>query len=73
MSLEISSQTESRLIENARALGLSVEAYLQQLMGAEEQEFIAAVEEGLRDVEEGRVKPARTALPGLGKKLGFSS
>jgi prevent-host-death family protein len=37
-----------------------------------ESEFVAAVNEGLRDVEEGRVYPAREALEALGRKLALS-
>ncbi len=35
-----------------------------------ERDFVAAVNEGLRDVEEGRVYPALPALKALGRKLG---
>jgi PHD/YefM family antitoxin component YafN of YafNO toxin-antitoxin module len=38
----------------------------------ERERFIAAVNEGLRDVEEGRVYPAREALKALGRELGVS-
>jgi len=37
-----------------------------------EREFVAAVNEGLKDLEEGRVQPAREALEALGRKLGVS-
>jgi PHD/YefM family antitoxin component YafN of YafNO toxin-antitoxin module len=38
----------------------------------ERERFIAAVNEGLRDIEEGRVYPAREALKALGRELGVS-
>jgi predicted transcriptional regulator len=38
----------------------------------ERERFVAAVNEGLRDVEEGRVYPAREALQALGRELGVS-
>jgi predicted transcriptional regulator len=37
-----------------------------------EREFIAAVNEGLKDIEEGRVYPAREALEALGRELRVS-
>ena len=74
MTLEISEDTKSRVLANARAQGLDVDDYLRRLMlEAEEQSgFVAAVEEGLADIESGRVRPAREALSQLGAKLGFS-
>jgi predicted transcriptional regulator len=52
-----------------------VDDYLRRLMlEAEEQsDFVSAVEEGLADVEAGRVHPAREALSQLGARLGLSS
>jgi hypothetical protein len=42
------------------------------MLEAEQQsDFASAVEEGLGDVEAGRVRPAREALSQLGAKLGF--
>jgi predicted transcriptional regulator len=75
MTLEISEETKVRVLANARAQGLEVDDYLRWLMvAAEEQsDFVFAVEEGLADVEAGRVRPAREALSQLGAKLGFSS
>lgn len=72
MNLEVSTQTGAQVLDNARAQGMSVDDYLQQLMAetVEEQAFVAAVEEGLRDEEAGRVRPAREALAELGAKLG---
>jgi PHD/YefM family antitoxin component YafN of YafNO toxin-antitoxin module len=52
------------------------EAYQKLLNRVEELEyergFVAAVNEGLKDIEEGRVYPAREALEALGHKLGVS-
>ena len=75
MTLEISEETKVRVLANARARGLDVDDYLRRLMlDAEEQsDFVSAVEEGLADVEAGRVRPMREALSQLGAKLGFSS
>jgi hypothetical protein len=70
--LEISPETEAQLLENARAQGLNVEAYLRWLMAEEQAEFISTVEEGLRDVDAGQLHPARQALSELGTKLGVS-
>lgn len=39
---------------------------------AEREEMIAAIREGLADVQAGRTKPARTALRALGKKYGIT-
>jgi len=39
---------------------------------AEREETIAAIREGLADVEAGRTKPARAALRALAKKYGLS-
>jgi hypothetical protein len=74
MSLEISEETEGRVLANARAQGMEVDDYLRQLMLEAEQrvDFVSTVEEGLADVESGRVRPAREALSQLGTKLGFS-
>lgn len=74
MNLEISEETKVRVLANARAQGLEVDDYLLRLMlEAEEQsDFVSAVEEGLGDVEGGRVRPMREALSQLGAKLGFS-
>ena len=38
----------------------------------EQREFTAAVELGLKDLNEGRVIPSRDALLDLGQKFGFS-
>ena len=62
MSLQISSETEQQLLQNARAQGLEVEDYLRWLMAEEQADFIAAVEQGLREVETGRVRPARPGI-----------
>jgi len=74
MTLEISEETRDRVLANARAQGLDVDDYVRRLMQEAERqsEFVSAVEEGLRDVEAGRVRPAREALNQLGTKLGFS-
>jgi hypothetical protein len=74
MTLEISEETKARLLANARAQGMDVDDYVRRLMlEAERQsDFVSAVEEGLGDVEGGRVRPAREALSQLGAKLGFS-
>jgi predicted transcriptional regulator len=73
MNLEISEETRVRLLANARAQGLEVDDYLRRLMlDAEEQsDFVSAIEEGLANVERGRVRPMREALSQLGAKLGF--
>jgi predicted transcriptional regulator len=73
--LEISEETKVRVLANARAQGLEVDDYLRRLMlEAEEQyDFVSAVEEGLAEVESGRVRPAHEALSQLGAKFGFSS
>jgi predicted transcriptional regulator len=75
MTLEISEETKARMLANARAQGLEVDDYLRRLMleAEEHGDFVSAVEEGLADVELGRVRPAREALSELGAKLGFSS
>jgi predicted transcriptional regulator len=74
MKLKISEETKARVLANARSQGLEVDDYLRRLMlEAEEQgDFVSAIEEGLADVEGGRVRPAREALSELGAKLGFS-
>ena len=73
MTLEVSEETKLRVLANARAQGLEVDDYLRRLMLEAEQQsdFVSAVEEGLLDVEAGRVRPAREALSQLGAKLGF--
>lgn len=38
----------------------------------ERERFVIAVNEGLKDIEEGRVYPAREALEALGRDLGVS-
>jgi predicted transcriptional regulator len=75
VSLEISEETKVRVLANARARGLEADDYLRRLMlEAEEQsDFVSAIEEGLADVEGGRVRPMREALGQLGAKLGFPS
>jgi predicted transcriptional regulator len=75
MTLEISEETKARVLANARAQGLEVDDYLRRLMLEDEQQsdFASAIEQGLADVEAGRVRPAREALSQLGAKLGFSS
>jgi predicted transcriptional regulator len=75
MTLEISEETKARVLANARAQGLEVDDYLRRLMLEDEQQsdFASAIEQGLADVEAGRVRPAREALSQLGGKLGFSS
>jgi predicted transcriptional regulator len=74
MALEISEETKARVLANAQAQGLDGDGYVRRLMLEEERQsdFVSAVEEGLRDVEGGRVRPAREALSQLGAKLGFS-
>ena len=72
MNTLISSETEARLLEGAQSRGLSVDSYLRELLDQEQREFTLAVEQGLREVEEGRVRPARAALAEIGQKLGFS-
>ncbi len=74
MNLEISEETKVQVLANARAQGLEVDDYLRRLMLEAEQQsdFVSAVEEGLADVEGGRMHPAREALSQLGAKLGFS-
>ena len=74
MTLEISEETKARMLANARAQGLDVDDYLRRLMLEAERrsDFVFAVEEGVQDVEAGRVHPAREALSRLGAKLGFS-
>jgi predicted transcriptional regulator len=73
MTLEVSEETKVRVLANARAQGLEVDDYLRRLMREAEQQsdFVSAIEEGLADVEAGRVRPAREALGQLGAKLGF--
>lgn len=74
MTLEVSEETKVRVLANARAQGLEVDDYLRRLMLEAEQQsdFVSAVEDGIEDVERGRVRPAREALSQLGAKLGFS-
>ena len=71
MSLDISLETQEILAQNARAQGLEIEPYLRWLMAANRDEFVACIEEGLRDLEAGRLQPAREALATLGTKLGL--
>lgn len=71
MPLEISAETQEMLTRNTQAQGLDVETYLRRLIAAEEADFASLVEEGLRDVKAGRIRPAREALAELGTKLGF--
>ena len=73
MTLEVSEETKVRVLANGRAQGLEVDDYLRRLMREAEQQsdFVSAIEEGLADVEAGRVRPAREALSQLGAKLGF--
>jgi hypothetical protein len=72
MNLDISRKIREQLLQNAHAHGLSIDGYLQLIMEEQQREFIAAVEEGVRDMQEGKVRPAREALTDLGKKRGFS-
>jgi predicted transcriptional regulator len=74
MTLEISGETKLRVLANTRAQGLDADDYVRRLMLEEERQsdFVSAVEEGLGDVEAGRVRSAREALSQLGAKLGFS-
>jgi len=69
MSLDISLETQEILAQNAKAQGLEIEAYLRWLMAANRDEFVASVEEGLRDVDARRLQPTREALASLGTKL----
>ena len=69
MSLDISLETQEILAQNAKARGLEIEAYLRWLMAANRDEFVASVEEGLRDVDARRLQPTREALASLGTKL----
>ena len=48
--------------------------YLRRLIleAGEQNDFVSAVEQGLADVEAGRVRHAREALNHLGANLGFS-
>ena len=64
MTLEISEETKVRVLANARAQGLEVDDYLRRLMleAEERSDFISAIEEGLADVEGGRIRPMREAL-----------
>jgi predicted transcriptional regulator len=64
MALENAKGTKVRVLADARAQGLEAE---------EHSDFVSAVEQGLADVESGRIRPARGALKRLGAKLGFSS
>lgn len=71
MPLGISAETQEMLTRNAEAQGLDVETYLRRLIAAAEADFVSIVEEGLRDVKAGRIRPAREAFAELGTKLGF--
>lgn len=44
---------------------------VEQAARADREETIAAIREGLSDVQSGRVKPARKALKALAKKYGI--
>ncbi len=56
------------VVQDAAAYQRLVERAAQ----ADRNEAIAAIREGLADVETGRVKPARQALEALAKKYGLS-
>lgn len=45
---------------------------VERAEAAERAETVAAIREGLADVEAGRTKPARAALRALAKKYGFT-
>ena len=72
MSFEISVETHAMILRNAAAQGMDVDTYLRALMAGDADEFVAAVNAGLSDIDAGRVRPAREALAELGAKLGFS-
>lgn len=74
MDVEISESTLDRLADHARQRGMSADEYVSSLMAEadDQREFTAAVERGLKDLNEGRVLPARDALLSLGQKFGFS-
>ena len=74
MTLEISEETKIRVLANARAQGLAVDDYLRRLMVEAEQQsdFVSAVQEGLADMESGRVRPPHEAPGQLGAKIGLS-
>ena len=55
------------VVQDAAAYQKLVEAAVK----AERDETIAAIREGLADVEAGRTKPARSALKALAKKYGI--
>ena len=56
------------VVQDAEAYQKLVEAVAK----AEHDATVAAIREGLDDVEAGRTKPARTALKALAKKYGMS-
>lgn len=73
MSPTVSAETEAQAIANAESMGVSVDVYISRLLeAADERAFIEAAEQGLADVEAGRVQPTRQALTQLADKLGFS-
>jgi predicted transcriptional regulator len=52
---------------------IAYQQLIQRVEEIEERErFVSAVNEGLKDIEEGRVYPAREALDALGRELGVS-
>lgn len=57
------------VVQDAAAYQKLVEAAAK----ADRDETIAAIREGLADVEAGRTKPARTALKALAKKYGMAT
>jgi prevent-host-death family protein len=67
------SKTPLILTVNGRAeLVVQDAASYQELLNRlTELEAIAAIRTGLRDAQEGRVRPARSALKQLGSKLGI--
>lgn len=74
MAVVISEDTLANVAERAQRQGLSAEAYLVRLMAESDEaaDFTIAVESGLRDLDQGRVSPAREALLTMGQKFGFS-
>lgn len=67
------SKTPLVLTVNGRAELVVQDAasYQDMLDRLEELEAVAAIRDGLQDLENGNVQPARTALSNLGKKLGM--